>query len=342
MTVSARDHSPFEYHGGLHLRDTILWMDAVEARSICFVSHAGVAGAQEHQKIISTAETAELLRSLAATHGRGRKVREPQALVTPFNRVFTLGNLSLELFPSGHCLGSASLLVRHEGQALVYAGQINTRRGTLVQALEARHCDVLVLPVLQARREFVLPPLEQVEDSLVRFVKDGIEEGTPALIFCQPLGEAQEVAHLLLEQGIEVRAHRRIDMACRTYTEAGIDLAEVKQLRGGGGTGGPGPVAVLWPLSLRNSPTLRRFSGARTALVGPEALDPESRRLACCDAAFPLSCVADYNGLIEYVKACQPGMVILHAEPTTDLEQDLRGLGMAVTSLGQATQMTLF
>ena len=75
MTVSARDHSPFEYHGGLHLRDTILWMDAVEARSICFVSHAGVAGAQEHQKIISTAETAELLRSLAATHGRGRKVR---------------------------------------------------------------------------------------------------------------------------------------------------------------------------------------------------------------------------------------------------------------------------
>jgi len=316
-------------------------MDAAEQRSLCFVSHAGVPGAQEHQKIISTAETAELLRSLAATHGRGRKVREPQALVTPAGRVFTLGNLSLELFPSGFCLGSASLLVRHEGQDLVYAGQINPRRGALAQTLEARHCDVLVLPVVQARREFVLPPREQVEDSLVRFVRDGIDEGTPALIFCQPLGEAQEVAHLLLEQGVEVRAHRRIDMACRTYTEAGINLAGVKQLRVGGAKG-PGPVAVLWPLPLRNSPTLRRLSGARTALVGPEALDPESRRLASCDAAFPLSCVADYNGLIEYVKACQPGKVILHAEPTTDLEQDLRGLGMEVSSLGKATQMSLF
>lgn len=314
-------------------------MDAAEPRPLCFMSHAAVQGAQEHQKIISTAHTADLLRALAATHGRGRKAREPQALVTPTSRKFTLGNLSLELFPSGHCLGSASLLVRHDGQDLVYAGDINPRRGALAQPLEARHCDVLVLPVRQARREFVLPPREQVQESLLRYVRGAMEDGTSVVIFCQPLGEAQEVAHLLLQSDLQVKAHRRIDMACRVYSEAGIPLEGVKQL---GRKKGDEPLVLIWPLALRNSPTLRRFSGARTALVGPEALDPEARRLASCDAAFPLSCLADYNGLIEYIKACQPGKVILHAEPTTDLEQDLRALGMEVTSLGHPTQMDLF
>ena len=314
-------------------------MDAGESRPLCFVSHAGVSGAQEHQKIISTAHTADLLRALAATHGKGRKVREPQALVTPTGRKFALGNLSLELFPSGHCLGAASLLVRYEDQDLVYAGDINPRRSPLAQPLEARHCDVLVLPVRQARREFVLPPRDQVQDSLLRFIRGGLDDGSSVVIFCQPLGEAQEVAHLLLENDLPVRAHRRVDMACRVYAEAGLPLEGVKQLGRGKVTE---PVVLLWPISLRNSPTLRRFSGSRTALVGPEALDAEALRLASCDAAFPLSCLADYNGLIEYVKACQPGKVILHAEPTTDLEKDLRGLGMVVTAMGQPTQMDLF
>ena len=118
MNAVMRDQSPFEYHGGLHLRGTILWFDAESPRSLCFVSHAGAPGAQEHQKIVSTAHTAELLRALAATHGKGRKVNEPQALITPTGRKFTIGNLSLELFPSGLFLGSASLLIQHEGQEI--------------------------------------------------------------------------------------------------------------------------------------------------------------------------------------------------------------------------------
>lgn len=339
MTSEVRGQIPFEYHGGLHLRDTILWLDAAEPRPLCFVSHAAVPGVQEHQKIVSTAHTAELLRALAATHGKGRKVHEPQALITPTGRRFTIGNLSLELFPSGHFLGSASLLLRHEGQDLVYAGEINPRRGTLAPDLEARHCDLLVLPAPNARRGFVLPPVEQVNESLLKFVRAGLDEGTPVVIFSHPLGEAQEVARLLLEQGLPVRAHRRIDTACRVYAEAGLALEGVKQL---GRRPAAPPVALLWPLSLRNSPTLRRFSHARTALVGAEALDPEARKLSNCEAAFPLSCSADYNGLMEYVKACNPGQVVLLSDAATDLEQDLRGLGMDVSTLGPSMQMDLF
>ncbi len=339
INAALRELSPFEYHGGLHLRDTILWLDAPEARPLSFISHAAVPGAQEHQKIVSTAETADLLRALAATHGKGRKVREPQALITPTGRSFTIGNLSLELFPSGHFLGSASLLLRHEGQELVYAGDINPRLGYLAADLEARHCDLLVLPARYPRRSFVLPPQDEARDALVKFVTDALAEGAPVVVFCPPLGEAQEVAHLLLEAGLPVRAHRRIDTACRAYTTAGIDLSGVKQLSR---SAQPPPEALLWPLTLRNSPTLRRYHHARTALVGSEALDPEARALCNCEASFALSCLADYGGLMEYVKACNPGQVVLLANAATELEEDLRGLGISVSTLGPSMQMDLF
>jgi len=115
----------FEFHGGLHLKDSVLWFDAPTPKQLCFVSHGSVNGALGHQKILTTETTSELLSAMSAAHGRGRRVHEPQALVSPYGRSFSLGQLGLELFPSGFVLGSASLLVRHKGVAAVYAGAIN-------------------------------------------------------------------------------------------------------------------------------------------------------------------------------------------------------------------------
>ena len=103
--------SMFEHHrGGLHLKDTLLWFDAEQPRELSFVSHALVPGAFDHEKIICTDRTARLLRAMTIAYGRGRRAHQPQVLVTPFRRTFAIGNLSLELFPAGYVLGSASLM----------------------------------------------------------------------------------------------------------------------------------------------------------------------------------------------------------------------------------------
>jgi Cft2 family RNA processing exonuclease len=331
---------PLEYRGGLHLKSSILWLDASEPRPISFVSHAGIAGSMLHQKIVTTERTAEILRAVAAAHGRGRHAHEPQALVTPFGRTFSLGPLSLELFPSGHLPGSASLLLRHEGLTLVYAGEINSRRSPLSERIEARPCDLLALPCRFGSRRFVFPPQEKVQEAIVHFAKDALVRGTTPIFLAAPVGEAQELAALLLAQGVKVRAHRKIFAVCRAYARAGLPVAGVARHHEGGDPAS----ALLWPADLRSSSALARLleRGATTAFVSGMALDEEVRSRAACDAAFVLSTHADYKGLLEYVRVCKPKRVILVRGIEEEIGKDLEALGMSVSSLGPVEQMDLF
>lgn len=328
----------FEVHGGLHLRDTLLWFDASQPRQLCFVSHANVPRALGHQKILTTDRTAELLRALAAVHGRGRRAHEPQALVTPYRRTFALGQLNLELFPSGHVLGAASLLLQHRGLTIVYAGDINPRKSPLCDRLEARHCDVLVLPCRFGSRRYVFPPFEQVAAALVRFASDSLERSCTPIFFCPPLGEAQEVARLLLEAGIAVRAHRQIVAVSQVYQHAGIPFDALRRY-------GPGrsaqQAALLWPAALRDSPTLTQLPAQRTAFVSGMALDEAARGHMRCDASFVLSCHADYAGLLEYVRACEPQQALIAEGGAGDLVNDLRALGVKTSGVEPPRQMDL-
>ena len=336
MTPDAR--SLFEHHGGLHLRDTLLWFDAPQPRQLCFVSHANVPRALGHQKILTSDRTAELLRALASVHGRGRRAHEPQALVTPYRRTFALGQLNLELFPSGHLLGAASLLLQHRGMTIVYAGEVNPRKSPLSERLEARHCDVLVLPCRFGARRYVFPPFEQVAAALVRFASDCVERSCTPIFFCAPLGEAQEVARLLLEAGVPVRAHRKIVAISQVHQRAGLHFEDL-------GRYSPGrqaqPAALLWPAALRSSPTLAQLPAQRTALVSGAALDEETRARMGCDASFVLSCHADYAGLLEYVRACKPEQVVVSEGAASELVDDLRALGVKTTALEPPRQMDL-
>ena len=338
MTPDPAADALFEYHGGLHLKDSVLWFDAPTPRNLCFIGHANIAGSFDHQKILATERTAELLKAGAAAHGRGRRAHEPQALVSPYARPFSLGQLSLELFPSGHVLGAASLLVEHKGLELVYAGNVNPRTSLLIERIEARPCELLVLPCHFGQRRYVFPPFEQVSEDLVRFVRDGLQRKETPVLFCSPLGEAQEVAHLLLEAGLRCRVHRQIFAACRVYQQAGAPLGNVRCYSGKLDA----DEALIWPANLHASASLKKLPATRTALASGQALDDEARRRLGCDAAFCISCHADYAGLLEYVRACDPKRVILTQGASNELAEDLRALGMEVSSIGPPEQMGLF
>jgi len=328
----------FEYHGGLHLRDSVLWLDTPTPRQLCFISHANQPGAAGHQKILATERTVELLRAIGTAHGRGRRAHEPQALVSPYGRPFALGQLSLELFPSGFVAGSASLLIKQHEVTIVYAGHFNPRRSSLAERLEARPCDVLVLPCPFGQRRYVFPPRDQVLDSLVDFVSDTLARGASPLLFCSPLGEAQLVVQRLQAADLRCRVHRNLLPTCSVYRSAGLLTAEVRRFSG---RMRPGEV-LIWPIGLHRSAALRGLTSVRTALVSGLALDMEPRQRMGCDAAFVLSAYADYPAHLEYVRACEPRQVILTQGPCQQLREDLEGLGVQVSSIGPALLMTLF
>src|SRR4051812_34139303 len=130
-----RNVRTFSYRGGVRVHDSVLACDATSGSDLIFVSHAGaLEGRGPHglprarggrRKILTTETTLALLGTA------GDRLR-PHTLTAAYGRPFTLGSMRLELFPSGHLPGAASLLCEREGRRIVYAGPIGamTAAGT--------------------------------------------------------------------------------------------------------------------------------------------------------------------------------------------------------------------
>ncbi|MFH1132322.1 MAG: hypothetical protein V1754_13375 [Pseudomonadota bacterium] len=336
--------SLFEYRDGLHLRDTVLWFDAPKPRQFCFISHALIPNAFCHKQTLSTGSTAELLWAMASAHGKGRRVHEPKALITPYNRTLSIGEMRLTLIPAGHLLGSASLFIEYRGQRILYAGHINPQHGVFCEKMEIRPCDLLILPcALSANRNFLFPPRDDTERALVRFVSQAFTEGVPPILFCSSLGEPQEVMRLMAREGIRVVAHREIFSACSVYTKhapVSLNMSNVHQYSR---RCDPKQREVLiWPIRLRWSPSLQRFPSARTAFLSDFSLYKGIRKELACDTSFALGTHADYSRLLEYVRTCAPKQVLVTGATSQDLVADLQALGMAISQIGPQEQLALF
>jgi putative mRNA 3-end processing factor len=319
------------YDDGIHLLGTVLWFDSHRERDLCFVSHAGGARIPAHRKVLATSATVQLANQVAAGAG---------SLVTPFSRPFSLGNLQLELFPAGHMLGSAQLRVVHQGATVVYAGDVMLRGTRTAEACQVRPCDTLVLNCRYGDPDISFPPTAEVEEELVAWVRATLDLGLAPVLLAPRLGKAQDLMHLLGERGIPVRAHRSIVARARIYQEHGVAFPTLRTLRG---TPGPG-AAVVWPIDLRHSPSLRRAGRkVRLAVCTGAALDRarEVRHHHAVDVAFPLSAHSDFGELLRYVRSTGAGTVYLNEGPTGPLAEALAAMGIDVRLLAPPRQLAL-
>lgn len=336
--------SLLDYREGLHLKDTPLWFDAQESKELCFISSAMVPGAYRHTKLLTTATTAELMRAMGAAYGRGRRVHEPQMLVTPFGRPFSLGQLKLELFPSGYVLGASSLLVEHQNKRVVYAGQLSVEPHGLAERLEARRCDLLVLPYPQGVSGADAPSEEQATSQIATFVEESFDRRQVPVLLCPPLGSGPQIARALVARGISLKLHRNLFAAFRVYARlaASLDMSRMRRYRGELDIVRR-PEVLLWPLGLHESPALNKLSRARRAVVGARAADPAYQRQLGCSAGFVLGPRGGTEGLIEYIKASAPSQVVLvGGEPDSALTAAIAAAGIDVQHLGPQKQLPLF
>src|SRR3981081_2706071 len=103
----------------LYVADLDLWIDSMRPRSRCYVSHGHSDHAREHDTIVTTPANARLCAS--------RFERSPRSLRPEygfeehaFNEPWSDGEHTLTLFPAGHVLGSAQLLIEGARGRFVY------------------------------------------------------------------------------------------------------------------------------------------------------------------------------------------------------------------------------
>jgi putative mRNA 3-end processing factor len=319
--------------GELKITDSVLHLDATRRVECAFVSHAHGDHIGRHDRTIATDATLSLMR-----HRLGEpKRRKTEHLPATFRAPFGLGELTLELFPAGHVLGSAQLRVTRNGVALGYSGDLCTEATHAAEKAEVMHCDVLVLESTFGLPRYVFPPKEETLLAVRRFVDDALSDGVTPVLLGYALGKAQEILKYLSGAGYACRAHPTVHAVNKVYEAHGVPFPNVRAL------GPEGPDAnevVVCPPHLARSPAMRGVRRRRTAILTGWAIDG-SRFFRGVDAAFPLSDHADFPSLLRYAKATGASRVFTVHGHEDQLAAALRKEGIRAEPLREHMQLEL-
>ncbi|HET6438368.1 MAG TPA: MBL fold metallo-hydrolase [Anaeromyxobacter sp.] len=318
--------------GGLRVANTALHLDATRRVPCGFVSHAHGDHIARHDRTIATAATLALMR-----HRLGMGRNQPELLPAKNRNPFGLGELTLELFPAGHVLGSAQLRVTRDGLSLGYSGDLCTEPADAAEPAEVMPCDVLVLESTFGLPRYVFPPKEEVLAGIRRFVDDALSDGMTPVLLGYALGKAQELLKHLADRGYSCRAHPAVHAVNQIYEELGVRLPGVRPLGPEGA--GRGEVVVC-PPHLTHSVPMGVVRRRRTAVCTGWAIDG-GRFFRGSDAAFPLSDHADFPSLLAYARATGAGRIYTVHGQTEGLAAALRRQGVRAEPLREQQQLEL-
>ncbi len=290
------DDTAIHYDNGLYLPALDLWLDAHAPQARSVVSHGHADHIEAHGHLIATPETARIL---------AHRLQEFRGTATllPYGEPFDLPGETparLTLYPAGHCLGSAQVLIETGGTRIVYTGDMKLRPNVAAEQGVIVPCDILITECTFGEPRYIFPPDAEIHTRLRDEIEAAYAAGEVPVVLGYSLGKGQEALHLLTGWGYPVMCHGAVDTVSHIYEVLGVSF--------------PGPYSryqrgqvadnvLLCPPSVRKHAMLRAIAPVRTILLTGWALHPGAWNIyKDVGAVLPLSDHAGYDDLVRYVE----------------------------------------
>ncbi len=322
-----------EYPRGIYLPEADLWLDPHFGVERAFVSHAHSDHVARHGVTFCSALTGRLMR---ARFG----VKEAEDLrLLPMREVYCWEGWEMRLYPAGHIVGSAMLhLTRvRDGATLLYTGDYKLRQGLSAERCDLPKADTLIMETTFGLPQYVFPPLMEVVEQVLKWVRETLDDGEIPVLLGYSLGKAQEILCVLKPLGVPVMLHSAV---WKMTNELREELGELPEMRLFEASEAAGHVLVFPPSAVKST-VLRKLKICRTAMLSGWALQSGARFRYQVDAAFPLSDHADYPELLQTVEEVEPRKIWLVHGFIREFAADLRRRGHEAWALGQVDQLEL-
>lgn len=195
------------------------WIDPLYPQKLAFITHGHADHARPgHNHVIATPQTLDIM---AARYGQNFAT---STTALDYGQKMRVGEVELSLAPAGHVLGSAQIILHHQGQTLVAAGDYKRKSDPTCAAFEAVPCDVFITEATFGLPVFRHPkPEDEIKKLLSAhqlFSERSIVVGAYAL------GKAQRIIALLRQEGFHepIYLHGAMRNLCDLYARWGIDL----------------------------------------------------------------------------------------------------------------------
>jgi putative mRNA 3-end processing factor len=141
-----------------------------------------------------------------------------------YGETVALGGVGVRLVPAGHVLGSAQVVLEHQGCRVVVSGDYKRRPDPTCAPFEPQHCDVFVTEATFGLPVFRHPPDAQEIGKLLHSLRLFPERCHAVGVYA--LGKCQRVLILLRRQGYAepVYVHGALQSMCALYERFGVRL----------------------------------------------------------------------------------------------------------------------
>jgi putative mRNA 3-end processing factor len=207
----------------LHIKAIDAYIDPSVPRERAIITHGHADHARSgHGSVLATPDTIAIMKT---RYGEDCARRfEPLDFGVPLN----VDDVTITLFPAGHILGSAQVLVEQAGQRVVVTGDYKRLAERTAQPYELVKCDLLVTEATFGLPVFQHPPPQTEIARLLKSVRDNPERSH--LVGSYALGKAQRVIALLRDAGYDapIYLHGAMLKLCALYEELGVPLGDLR------------------------------------------------------------------------------------------------------------------
>ena len=191
-------------------------------RAIITHGHADHARAG-HKTVLATPQTIEIMKRRYGENCAGSF----QPL--KYGESLKIDNVTITLYPAGHILGSAQVLIEYRDQRVVATGDYKTKAESTAQPFELVPCNVFI-----TEATFGLPVFQHPDprDEIARLLKSVADNPQRChVIGAYALGKTQRVIRLIREAGYDapIYLHGANTKLCDYYQSEGIDLGDLRK-----------------------------------------------------------------------------------------------------------------
>ncbi|MEM7571071.1 MAG: ligase-associated DNA damage response exonuclease [Pseudomonadota bacterium] len=288
---------------GLYCSAGDFWIDPHGGKERALVTHGHADHARPgHNHVLATSET------LAIMKARYGKAAGDAHQSIGYGEVLSINGVDVSFYPAGHVLGSAQILLEHEGQRIVVSGDYKRRRDPTCAPFEPIACDVFITEATFGLPVFTHPDTAE-EVAKILAAKAANPERT-ILVGAYALGKCQRVIRHLREAGYDktIYLHGAMVALCELYETLGVSLGPLKQVNLKEMGKLPGEIILCPPGQLADR-WARRFADPISAFASGWMRVRQRAKQRGVELPLIISDHADWNELTETIEDISPGEV---------------------------------
>lgn len=220
-----------------------------------------------------------------------------------FGEPIYINGATVSFHPAGHMIGSAQVKVTVGGQTWVASGDYKTENDGISGAFEPVKCHVFITESTFGLPIYRWKPQSAIFSDIRSWIRENEQAGKNSVLVAYSLGKAQRLIYNLQHTVPKFLVHGAIYNAHETLLQQGWPLPPVELITPQTPKDHFKNSLIIAPPSAADSTWMRRFSPYALGVCSGWMQVRGNARRQNADAGFAISDHADWQGLLQTVKA---------------------------------------